>query len=88
MTNASPLSSPSLAVMDAVGVWKSYDRGAITVLNGVDFYAHAGSTVALCGPSGCGKSTLLHLLGGLDVPDRGSISVNGAPLQLLSLIHI
>jgi ABC-type lipoprotein export system ATPase subunit len=81
MTNASPLSSPSLAVMDAVGVWKSYDRGAITVLNGVDFYAHAGSTVALCGPSGCGKSTLLHLLGGLDVPDRGSISVNGAPLQ-------
>jgi lipoprotein-releasing system ATP-binding protein len=51
------------------------------VLNGVDFHAAAGETIALCGPSGCGKSTLLHLLGGLDEPDRGHIFVNGTELD-------
>lgn len=64
-------------VLRVRGVWKSYDNDAIPVLNGVDFVAEAGETVALCGPSGCGKSTLLHLLGGLDEPDRGEIVVRG-----------
>lgn len=83
MSDAAQYSSSSeLAVLCAADVWKSYDNGSIKVLNGVDFHAHAGRTVALCGPSGCGKSTLLHLLGGLDEPDRGSISLNGAPLRL------
>ena len=68
-------------VLRAEGVWKSYDDRTVTVLNGVDFHASAGETIALCGPSGCGKSTLLHLLGGLDEPDRGEIHVNGAPLN-------
>jgi lipoprotein-releasing system ATP-binding protein len=68
-------------VLQAVDVWKSYDAGTISVLNGVDFEAIEGQTVALCGPSGCGKSTLLHLLGGLDEPDRGLISVNGGDLS-------
>ena len=72
-----PSSSAKPIILRAEGVWKSYDRGAITVLNGVDFQAFTGETVALCGPSGCGKSTLLHLLGGLDKPDRGKIAVNG-----------
>lgn len=77
-------------VLRAEDVWKSYDQGAITVLRGVNFTAFKGETVALCGPSGCGKSTLLHLLGGLDEPDRGRISVNrkelnqySSPLRLL-----
>ena len=52
-------------------------NSAIAVLKGVDLEAAQGETVALCGPSGCGKSTLLHLFGGLDEPDRGSVSVNG-----------
>ena len=51
------------------------------MLNGVDFHAVAGETVALCGPSGCGKSTLLHLLGGLDEADRGQITAGGIPSQ-------
>jgi ABC-type lipoprotein export system ATPase subunit len=68
-------------VLQAVDVWKSYDAGTISVLNGVDFEAIEGQTVALCGPSGCGKSTLLHLLGGLDEPDRGRISVNTVELN-------
>jgi len=77
-------------VLHAKSVWKSYDAGTIGVLNGIDLEVVAGQTVALCGPSGCGKSTLLHLLGGLDEPDRGLISVNGVeidwqrnPLRLL-----
>jgi len=68
-------------VLRAAEVWKSYDEGAITVLKGVDFEAIEGQTVALCGPSGCGKSTLLHLLGGLDEPDRGRVSVNSVELN-------
>jgi ABC-type lipoprotein export system ATPase subunit len=64
-------------VLRAEGVWKSYDDGTISVLRGVDFEAAEGQTIALCGPSGCGKSTLLHLLGGLDLPDHGHLSVNG-----------
>jgi len=64
-------------VLRAEDVWKGYDDGAIEVLQGVDFEVAEGETVALCGPSGCGKSTLLHLFGGLDLPDRGRVSVNG-----------
>jgi ABC-type lipoprotein export system ATPase subunit len=87
------ISSPNSTrrvVLRAEDVWKSYDDGAIAVLRGVDFTGYEGETVALCGPSGCGKSTLLHLLGGLDEPDRGRISVNSkelnrhsSPLRLL-----
>jgi lipoprotein-releasing system ATP-binding protein len=68
-------------VIRAVNVWKSYDKGAITVLKGVDFDAVAGQTVALCGPSGCGKSTLLHLIGGLDLADQGTVFVNGSEVN-------
>ena len=64
-------------VLRAEDLWKSYDDGTITVLRGVGFEVSECQTVALCGPSGCGKSTLLHLFGGLDMPDRGHVSVNG-----------
>ncbi len=76
--SAETRASEQRTVLRAAAVWKSYDDGAITVLKGVDFEAIEGQTVALCGPSGCGKSTLLHLLGGLDEPDRGHISVHSA----------
>lgn len=68
-------------VLQAKCVWKSYDNKMVTVLNGVDFTAKAGQTVALCGPSGCGKSTLLHLLGGLDTLDSGQVFVDGTELK-------
>jgi ABC-type lipoprotein export system ATPase subunit len=67
-------------VLRTTGLWKSYDEGSVAVLKGVDFCCFEGRTVALCGPSGCGKSTLLHLLAGLDMPDRGTVWVNGAEL--------
>lgn len=83
MTSPNSSAAPRV-VLRAEDVWKSYDDGAITVLRGIDFIGFAGETVALCGPSGCGKSTLLHLLGGLDEPDRGRISVNSKELNRYS----
>lgn len=59
----------------AEDVCKSYDRGRISVLRDVSLSIRAGEIMALWGASGSGKSTLLHLLGGLDVPDRGRIMV-------------
>ena len=81
MTTVPPDQQNRRVVLRAENAWKSYDEGTISVLKGVDFEAIEGETVALCGPSGCGKSTLLHLLGGLDVPDRGRIAVNRVELN-------
>lgn len=64
-------------ILEARDLWKSFDDGRIPVIQGVDLQMARGEMVALWGASGSGKSTLLHLLSGLDVPDRGSITVLG-----------
>ncbi len=52
----------------------------VTALDGVDVDIPRGTIAALIGPSGSGKSTLLHLIGALDTPDDGSISVDGVTI--------
>ena len=54
-------------------------RFARDVLRGVDLEVAAGEIVAVLGPSGCGKSTLLRQIGGLDVPDSGSVVIGDSP---------
>jgi predicted ABC-type transport system involved in lysophospholipase L1 biosynthesis ATPase subunit len=56
----------------------------IMVLNGVSLTVRGGETVAVVGPSGSGKSTLLALMGALDVPDRGSVLLDGADLAAMT----
>ena len=73
-------------LISARGLDKTYLRGSeeIHVLRGLSLSLEAGEFVAFMGPSGSGKTTLLNLLGGLDVPSAGSITVAGDEITRFS----
>ena len=74
------------SIVSIKGVAKAYRRGKqrVDVLRGIDLTVAQGEFLALMGPSGSGKTTLLNLIGGLDRPDRGEITVAGERLDALS----
>jgi putative ABC transport system ATP-binding protein len=74
------------SIVSMKGVVKAYVRGKqrVEVLRGIDVEVEQGEFLALMGPSGSGKTTLLNLIGGLDRPDRGEITVAGERLDALS----
>jgi putative ABC transport system ATP-binding protein len=75
-----------LAILTVSDVEKIYQggRGGVAALKGVSFTSQAGDFVALMGPSGCGKSSLLHILGGMDRPTRGRVTLDGVHLDSLN----
>jgi len=76
----------SKSLIRARGLGKTYRRGGeeIHVLQGLNLDVDAGDFVAFMGPSGSGKTTLLNLLGGLDVPSEGSVTVAGDEITRMS----
>lgn len=69
-------------MIDIKGITKSF--GSLQVLKGIDLHIDKGEVVSIVGPSGAGKTTLLQIMGTLDKPDSGSISVDGVDVMSLS----
>src|SRR5579872_1860105 len=78
--------SSSTNLIQVRGLDKRYRRGSeeIHVLQGLNLDVASGEFVAFMGPSGSGKTTLLNLLGGIDLPSSGSITVAGDEITRLS----
>ena len=72
-------------VVVADTIFKDYQTagGAVHALRGVSLTVEAGGMISIVGPSGCGKSTLLHLLGGVDLPTGGTVTLLGRPTHTL-----
>jgi lipoprotein-releasing system ATP-binding protein len=87
--NSLPGTTPP--AVEAVAVQRDFDGAdgrLIRVLRGVDLRLERGETVSIVGPSGSGKSTLLHILGGLDLPTSGRISLGGSDLANLDDVEL
>jgi putative ABC transport system ATP-binding protein len=68
-------------IIEIQGLKKSFDKGKIKALNGIDLVVKKGEFVSIMGPSGSGKSTFLNMIGALDKADEGSINVAGIDLM-------
>jgi NitT/TauT family transport system ATP-binding protein len=68
-----------MSVVEITNLTKTFAKGNVTALQGIDLRIEAGEFVSLIGPSGCGKSTLLRVIGDLTPPTEGTVAVNGKP---------
>ena len=77
---------PSEVVLRSAGLAKTFGLGdvAVPVLRGIDLEVRRGELLAIVGASGSGKSTLLHLLGGLDKPTAGTVTLLGEDFSALN----
>jgi putative ABC transport system ATP-binding protein len=75
-----------MSILEAKALKKRYQLGkqSVDALAEVDFLVEKGEFIAIMGPSGSGKSTLLHLLGGLDKPTSGEVTLAGLRLSILN----
>jgi lipoprotein-releasing system ATP-binding protein len=80
------MNNASTPVLACRALGKTFKQGEleVPVFDNIDFSVHRGERVAIVGASGSGKSTLLHLLGGLDTPTRGSVTLMGEDFATLS----
>lgn len=69
-------------MIDIKGITKSF--GKLEVLKGIDLHINKGEVVSIVGPSGAGKTTLLQIIGTLDKPDSGDITIDGIDVNQLS----
>ena len=69
-------------MIDIKGITKSF--GSLQVLKGINLHIDKGEVVSIVGPSGAGKTTLLQIMGTLDKPDSGSITIDGTDIRSLS----
>ncbi|MBV6641134.1 MAG: ABC transporter ATP-binding protein [Cyclobacteriaceae bacterium] len=74
-----------MSIIKALNITKTYNSTAVPVhaLNGIDLEIEKGEFTAIVGPSGCGKTTLLNILGGLDHPTSGEVSLAGTNITTM-----
>lgn len=74
-----------MEILEVTNLCKTYGKGdtMVKALDNVSFSVEKGEFVAIIGPSGSGKSTLLHILGGVDVPTKGSVVINQTDISNL-----
>ncbi len=74
-----------MKILEVTNLCKTYGKGdtMVKALDNVSFSVEKGELVAIIGPSGSGKSTLLHILGGVDVPTKGSVVINQTDISNL-----
>ena len=72
-----------VALIELYNISKIYDTGSVTVkaLDNVTLSIEEGEFVVILGPSGCGKTTMLNLIGALDTPSRGTVTIGGFDLS-------